>query len=248
MSSSNRALALLRLPIVFGTISQPIQKDKANSTTATHQWTVFVRHPEAKCLSPYFEEVVFVLHNSFANHRRVVKTPPYSVTEVGWGEFDIMIELHFKKEAEEQPMILSHLLRLFLDVPPKSDKLIKKPVLSEQFDELIFVNPTYAFKTVFETNSSFVPTPYTNILPPLLDPVYAEFSRMNQKYHDDQIQTKLNNALQYASAHTQNVLYLTQQLHIHTLLAKGIEQARQQDLLVDVTALPPATMGPLQPR
>lgn len=37
-----------------------------------------------------------MLHESFQNPKRDVEVPPYELTEVGWGEFDIIVVLHFK--------------------------------------------------------------------------------------------------------------------------------------------------------
>jgi transcription initiation factor IIF auxiliary subunit len=37
-----------------------------------------------------------VLHESFQNPRRDVEMPPYELTETGWGEFDIVVVLHFR--------------------------------------------------------------------------------------------------------------------------------------------------------
>ena len=38
-------------------------------------------------------QVVFTLHASFANPTRELAEPPYEVTEHGWGEFEIVVEV-----------------------------------------------------------------------------------------------------------------------------------------------------------
>jgi len=38
-------------------------------------------------------QVVFHLHNSFQNPLREMTLPPYEVTEQGWGEFEIIVEV-----------------------------------------------------------------------------------------------------------------------------------------------------------
>ena len=38
-------------------------------------------------------QVVFTLHSSFANPTRELSEPPYEVTEHGWGEFEIVVEV-----------------------------------------------------------------------------------------------------------------------------------------------------------
>jgi YEATS domain-containing protein 4 len=46
--------------------------------------------------------VTFVLHESFQNPKRDHVSPPYELTEVGWGEFDIVVTVHFHVSAEEE--------------------------------------------------------------------------------------------------------------------------------------------------
>ncbi|KAJ1722538.1 transcription factor TFIIF complex subunit Tfg3, partial [Coemansia biformis] len=44
---------------------------------------------------PYIKEVEFVLHETFDNRHRVVRRPPFRVEEEGWGEFDLVVIVHF---------------------------------------------------------------------------------------------------------------------------------------------------------
>lgn len=46
-------------------------------------------------LCPHPRQVTFDLHSSFANPRRDIEFQPYELTEVGWGEFDIIIRVRF---------------------------------------------------------------------------------------------------------------------------------------------------------
>ncbi len=52
-----------------------------------------------------------------------MESPPFEVAEVGWGEFDIGIKIHFH-DTREQPVSLAHHLRLFPDpnAPPPPKK------------------------------------------------------------------------------------------------------------------------------
>jgi len=68
----------------------------------------------------------------------VLSSPPFEVTESGWGEFEVNIKIHFKDNIEK-PVEIFHLLRLF---PPFGTEMSKKPVVSEHYDELIFQDPT----------------------------------------------------------------------------------------------------------
>lgn len=46
---------------------------------------------------------------------RVVETPPFELSESGWGEFEIAITLHFHNDVSDKPL---HLLvpSLFFDI------------------------------------------------------------------------------------------------------------------------------------
>uniref|UniRef100_A0A9J2PK38 AF-9 ANC1 homology domain-containing protein n=1 Tax=Ascaris lumbricoides TaxID=6252 RepID=A0A9J2PK38_ASCLU len=63
----------------------------------THKWTVFVRsagpHQFVDC--SFIRKVVFVLHPDFNNCHRVVKQPPFEVTEYGFAGFRIPIYVYF---------------------------------------------------------------------------------------------------------------------------------------------------------
>ena len=66
-------------------------------------------------------------------------SPPYEVSETGWGEFDIAIRVYFH-DPNEKPVTLLHTLKLFQTgnvVEHMSKKLV-----SEQYDEIIFYEPS----------------------------------------------------------------------------------------------------------
>lgn len=62
----------------------------------------------------------------------VIKKPPFELEETGWGEFEIKIKIQLKKEAQEGPITVKHLLKLF-----PNDSAENYPVLSEKYDELV---------------------------------------------------------------------------------------------------------------
>jgi len=79
------------------------------------------------------------LHPSFENAKREVTQPPFEVTETGWGEFEIVLSLFFVDEAEKV-VELYHPLKLF---PPYGQQQRKsKPVISEQYETIVFTNPS----------------------------------------------------------------------------------------------------------
>lgn len=127
---SNEAVAAV--PIVYGTIAHKLKKIVGQNT---HRWTVFVRRASPTSLEQFIQSVTFKLHDSFPNPVRVITSPPFEVTESGWGEFVIHIRISFKN-PRFKPLSLSHQLHLHhpLTVNPKHDA----PVVSQVFDEVIF--------------------------------------------------------------------------------------------------------------
>ena len=63
---------------------------------------------------------------------------------MGWGEFDLTAVLHFVDAAGEPPLELAHKLRLYSDADPQGTNL-KKPVVAEVYDEVVFTEPREAF-------------------------------------------------------------------------------------------------------
>jgi len=59
------------------------------------KWTVYVRGAQNEDLSYFIQRVVFYLHESYDEPVRVVEHAPFELTEEGWGQFDIKIEIFF---------------------------------------------------------------------------------------------------------------------------------------------------------
>eukprot|EP01083_Nonionella_stella_P252515 869928_1 len=71
---------------------------RTNNTYDTEewfQWTVYVRGPQNEDLSYFIDKVVFILHETYVNPIRVIESPPFEVTECGWGQFEVKIEIYF---------------------------------------------------------------------------------------------------------------------------------------------------------
>ncbi|KAJ2157856.1 transcription factor TFIIF complex subunit Tfg3 [Coemansia sp. RSA 552] len=58
------------------------------------------QRPANAALLPYVRKVEFLLHETFENPRRVVHHAPFRIEEEGWGEFDLIIKIHFVDCAE----------------------------------------------------------------------------------------------------------------------------------------------------
>ncbi|XP_055640780.1 YEATS domain-containing protein 4 [Toxorhynchites rutilus septentrionalis] len=132
-------------PLVYGNVARSFGK-KREEDGHTHQWTVYVKPYHNEDMSTYVKKIHFKLHESYANPNRVVTKPPFEVTETGWGEFEIVIKIHFH-DPTERPVTMYHILKLFqspiLDGEVSTQQLEgKKGLVSEQYEEIVFQEPT----------------------------------------------------------------------------------------------------------
>eukprot|EP00586_Coscinodiscus_wailesii_P019021 CAMPEP_0172518062 /NCGR_PEP_ID=MMETSP1066-20121228/290199_1 /TAXON_ID=671091 /ORGANISM="Coscinodiscus wailesii, Strain CCMP2513" /LENGTH=308 /DNA_ID=CAMNT_0013300355 /DNA_START=16 /DNA_END=942 /DNA_ORIENTATION=- len=136
------------LPIVYGSIAFFLGK-KADEYH-THRWTLYLRGPNHEDLSAGISKVIFHLHPSFAQPVRELTSPPFEVTEKGWGEFEATIRIVWR-DASERSTVLTHGIKLYPPglpavmasppVPPST----KEPVVHEFYDEVVFTDPTESF-------------------------------------------------------------------------------------------------------
>ncbi|KAJ4967107.1 hypothetical protein NE237_018956 [Protea cynaroides] len=142
-SSSKRLKDIeISVPIVYSTISFWLGK-KANEYHS-HKWTVYVRGATNEDLGVVIKRVVFTLHPSFSNPTRVVETPPFELSESGWGEFEIAISLHFHSDVCDKQLDLYHHLKLYPE-DESGPQSTKKPVVMENYDEIVFFEPSESF-------------------------------------------------------------------------------------------------------
>lgn len=133
-------------------------------------------------LSYFIKRVQFRLHETYAQPTRStsrrspdIDRSPFSVTETGWGEFEIQIKIFFVPEAGEKPLTILHHLKLHpwpsgpvgTTVPPPeapADGTAPPPppplppaVHSWQYEEIVFPEPLEAFYEILVANP---PTPW----------------------------------------------------------------------------------------
>ncbi|KAK9810316.1 hypothetical protein WJX72_008474 [[Myrmecia] bisecta] len=130
-------------PIVVGTVAFFLGK-KATEYES-HKWTLYVRGADNQDITHVIKKVTFQLHPSFQNPNREVFAPPFELTEVGWGEFEIAIQLHFADDAFEEPVELFHKLKLYSETEVAGHQNPKKPVVAEEYEELVFSEPAEEF-------------------------------------------------------------------------------------------------------
>ncbi|MCO5548129.1 hypothetical protein L7F22_001587 [Adiantum nelumboides] len=171
----------ISVPIAYGTIAYWLGK-KADEYRS-HKWTVYVRSISNEDLGSVIKRVIFTLHPSFSNPTRLVESAPFELTEVGWGEFEIGITVVFHGDAAEKPIELYHHLKLYPDDeagPPS----MKKPVVVETYEEIVFSEPSEAFVQRVRSHPSVIINGSLNeLLPALPADIYAEKKRGDTKDH-----------------------------------------------------------------
>lgn len=132
----------LVVPVAFGTVA--FWMGKKADEYHSHRWTVYLRSARGQDLSSVVKNVTFHLHPSFPQAVRTIETPPFEVTETGWGEFEIQITVHFADDAQCAPLELFHTLKLYPQEEGQAQST-KKPVVVEGYEEVVFHEPLQAF-------------------------------------------------------------------------------------------------------
>ncbi|GMM30220.1 YEATS domain-containing protein [Martiniozyma asiatica (nom. inval.)] len=125
----------------------------------THSWTIFIRDPTGNDLSQYIKRVVFKLHDTYPNSTRSIESPPFQVSETGWGEFEVIVRIYL--EGEKGVSMVHHLklhpygpsgsatasgtsnwsnISSLKDLVPQGHE--DGYVESVQYDEIVFNEPT----------------------------------------------------------------------------------------------------------
>ncbi|WFD36244.1 NuA4 histone H4 acetyltransferase complex and the SWR1 complex subunit [Malassezia cuniculi] len=133
-------------------------------------------------LSYFIKRVQFRLHETYAQPTRNVDRSPFSVTETGWGEFEVQIKIFFVPESGEKPLSLLHHLKLHAWQSQPSGETSSNttapptpaPVVhSWQYDEIVFPEPLEAFYDILMAHP---PTP----LPATTAGAYADSESYNE--------------------------------------------------------------------
>lgn len=156
MSSGSKRIKFVSIsvPVLYGNHAVRLSPEKRTAKTPvdhTHEWTVFFKPVLNNIdLTPLIKKVTFKLHETYENPVRSIEKPPYQVTETGWGEFEIIIKLHFHSGQElginEKNFQIFHGLKLHPfnpQIPPRENGEVN----SVLYDELVFQEPT---ERVFE--------------------------------------------------------------------------------------------------
>eukprot|EP00128_Syssomonas_multiformis_P011244 Colp12_sorted_trinity150504_noHs@29756 len=146
--------------IVYGNVATNLGKKLEGEYT--HRWTVYVRGRFGEDISYLIKSVTFKLHESFANPVRVIETAPFELTECGWGEFEILMEVELV-DPEEPKLVLHHLLKLYPN--EETVQISKKAIQAESLDEIVINEPTEFLYNIMLAN----PPPAIPVTPPVKD-------------------------------------------------------------------------------
>jgi YEATS domain-containing protein 4 len=140
------------VPIVIGSIA--LWQGKKADENHTHKWSCYVRGVNnEEDISYFVKKVVFQLHPSFPQPVMTVEKFPFEIHQTGWGEFDIGIKIYFVDPAERAAEVI-HGLKLHPEQNQQAS--MKKPVVSERYDEIVFVEPTESFAYILDKGSKLV--------------------------------------------------------------------------------------------
>eukprot|EP00126_Sphaerothecum_destruens_P002267 Sdes_comp15702_c0_seq2m4736 len=99
----------MKLNIIYGHSCEKLKpNDKVAFVGATHKWEAFVKETtgQLQCI----EYVDFGLHSSFPEPHRKIHSPPFKISEQGWGEFEMEIIIHFKKTFFPSSLTVKHII------------------------------------------------------------------------------------------------------------------------------------------
>jgi YEATS domain-containing protein 4 len=159
-------------PFIYGTTARPFD-DNTNPKPPgvpddhTHSWTVFVKGiDEGVDITYWLRRVQFKLHESIPNHVRMIdgeRGKPFTISETGWGEFEITIKLYYVPESGEKPQTLYHHLRLHPYGRTDEEKETMRlndggEVISWVYEEQIFNEPYDAFYDILTTGAGSTPS------------------------------------------------------------------------------------------
>ena len=103
----------------------------------------------------WLKKVQFKLHETYTQPLRTIEAPgPFEVTETGWGEFEVTIKLFFAPEAGEKAQSIYHQLKLHhYGEDKEAAKARGDPVVSQQYEEIIFNEPSEAFFDILTSDA-----------------------------------------------------------------------------------------------
>jgi YEATS domain-containing protein 4 len=98
----------ITVPFVYGSIAFPLSKKMEDYT---HKWICYLRGIDGENLSYLISKVIFHLHPSCGNPVREINSFPFEIQQMGWGEFEIQLDVYLT--LPEYPVVnLVHQLKV----------------------------------------------------------------------------------------------------------------------------------------
>lgn len=148
--------SLIHKTVVFGTYA--IFRGKKVPQEKLYAWCCYVRGRDGEDISKFVSKVEFELDPSFPEPVITVTKPPFYMHEVGWGQFPINIKLYFADPSCKPVETVKDLI-LFDDMNPTT----KRPIVTEEYNELVFVDPTPYMLKLLTTSPESAATPQISV-------------------------------------------------------------------------------------
>ncbi|XP_050522152.1 protein AF-9 [Daktulosphaira vitifoliae] len=129
-------MAFPYVKVIFEIGHEASVRNKRTPEGFTHDWELFVRGADNTDIHYFVDKVVFNLHDTFPNPKRVVKEPPYVVKESGYAGFPLPIDIYVRNKDEPRKIRFNYELILNERGSPPIFKVIREKYIfspSEDF-------------------------------------------------------------------------------------------------------------------
>ncbi|XP_050441645.1 protein AF-9 [Adelges cooleyi] len=130
-------MAFPYVKVIFEIGHEASVRNKRTPEGFTHDWELFVRGADNTDIHFFVDKVVFHLHETFPNPRRIIKEPPYVVKESGYAGFPLPIDIYVRNKDEPRKIRFNYELTL-------QDK--GSPPMSRVTRETYIFNPSEDFR------------------------------------------------------------------------------------------------------
>ncbi|XP_025424727.1 protein AF-9-like, partial [Sipha flava] len=119
-------MAFPYVKVIFEIGHEASVRNKRTPEGFTHDWELFVRGADNTDIHFFIDKVVFHLHDTFPNPKRVVKEPPYVVKESGYAGFPLPIEIYVRNKEEPRKIKFNYELVLQDRGSPPISRVIRE--------------------------------------------------------------------------------------------------------------------------
>ncbi|KAH8243363.1 hypothetical protein KR032_006844 [Drosophila birchii] len=125
----------VKVQFEIGNTSRLRGKKTPHPQDFTHDWEIYVKGVNQADISNFVDKVVFQLHESFPNHKRVFKEPPYAIQESGYAGFLLSVEIFFRNRDEPKSITYQYDLVLKSTGPPQHHVQVKTHIFEAPSEE-----------------------------------------------------------------------------------------------------------------